>query len=230
MLYHLRAAAQNTADHLLARIAPRYYKGLHEMKYWRQRKVAEGELSNSHYEPLYTTVYGLTGEDYAGKRILDIGCGPRGSLEWCHMALQRVGLDPLVRRYRELGTGQHKMEYCAAPSERIPYLNGHFDIVTCINALDHVDDYEATVSEIKRVTKSGGLFLLSTEIDHPPTPTEPVTVTEQSLRRFAPEFRVLSERFIGTPPDHNLHRAVQTGKPPYIPGQPGIYFAKMKKT
>ena len=31
---------------------------------------------------------------YKNKRILDVGCGPRGSLEWDDMALERVGLDP----------------------------------------------------------------------------------------------------------------------------------------
>ena len=29
----------------------------------------------------------------------DIGCGPRGSLEWATMAAERVGLDPPVNKY-----------------------------------------------------------------------------------------------------------------------------------
>ena len=31
---------------------------------------------------VYTVVFGLTRDDFAGKAVLDVGCGPRGSLEW----------------------------------------------------------------------------------------------------------------------------------------------------
>ncbi|MBM1175457.1 class I SAM-dependent methyltransferase [Microvirga arabica] len=201
-----------------------------EFAYWKRRYSAEGrQLSNSHYEALYTTVYGLSHADYVGKRVIDIGCGPRGSLEWADMVEQRVGLDPLVPQYLKLGADQHKMEYCAAPSEKIPYPQSHFDIVTCLNALDHVEDFERTVAEIKRVTKNGGLFLLSVEIDHPPTPTEPISLTRDMLRRLEPEFQVKSERYVGTPDDHGLHQAVLAGQPPYQDGKPGIYIAMMER-
>jgi ubiquinone/menaquinone biosynthesis C-methylase UbiE len=202
-----------------------------ELSYWKQRFSAEGQtLSNAHYEPLYTTAFGLTRLDFAGRKVLDIGCGPRGSLEWADGAAQRVGLDPLVNDYLKLGATKHKMEYAAAPSENIPFGRGHFDIVTCLNALDHVDDFQKTVSEIKRVTKPGGLFLLSVEIDHPPTPTEPLTLTEGMLiSSFAPEFEIQEDRRLGTPGDHNLHGAVLSGEPPYEVGEPGIYVARMTR-
>src|SRR5438105_4063844 len=119
-----------------------------ELAYWRDRHSAEhGTLGNAHYEPLYTTAFGLDRGSYAGRRVLDIGCGPRGSLEWADIAAQRVGLDPLVPDYRKLGIDRHQMEYCAAPSHKIPFPDGHFDFVTCLNALDHVDDFEGTVAE-----------------------------------------------------------------------------------
>lgn len=205
-------------------------KALAELAYWRQRYAAEGQrLSNSHYEPLFTRVYGLTGDDYAGKVILDIGCGPRGSLEWVAMAKQRVGLDPLVPLYRELGITEHRMEYVAAPSEAVPFPTGHFDITTCLNALDHVDDIEQTILEIKRVTRPGGLFLLSTEIDHEPTATEPIRITTDTLRLLEPEFETLWSCTLGTPPNHDLHGAVLAGYPPFTPGEPGIYVAKLRR-
>jgi len=42
--------------------------------------------------------FGLSKDFYKGKKILDIGCGPRGSLEWADMTLERVGLDPPGRK------------------------------------------------------------------------------------------------------------------------------------
>ena len=186
----------------------------------------DGHLPNSHYEPLYTQVYGLTRADYTGKRILDIGCGPCGSLEWADMADQRVGLDPLAMKYISLGTDKHQMEYVASGSESIPFPDGHFDVVTSLNSLDHVDDLDMTIREIKRVVRRGGFFLLSVEIEHAPTPYEPITINDVELQKFAPEFEIVSDFRVGTPTDHDLHRAVVTRAPPYVAGKPGIYVAR----
>jgi SAM-dependent methyltransferase len=145
------------------------------------------------------------------------------------MAKERVGLDPVVPAYAKLGIANHAMQYCAANSENIPYPDGYFDIVTCLNALDHVDDIFTTITEIKRVIRAGGTFLLSVEINHPPTPTEPVTVNEAILQRFAPEFSVVMEYRVGTPHDHNLHGAVLSRSPAYEAGRPGIYVARFER-
>jgi SAM-dependent methyltransferase len=214
-----------------ARMLPGMAKRRAELKYWRGRFAQEnGRFNNSHYEPLYTEVFGLTKEDYRGKRVLDIGCGPRGSLEWADVAQQRVGLDALADDYkRELGASRHRMEYCSAGAEKIPFAAGHSDIVTCLNALDHVDDIAASIREIKRVTKRGGLFLLSVETDHQPTAAEPNTVDDAVLARFKPEFTVEMEFRVGTTDDHNLHHAVRTRSPQHVVGEPGIYVAKFRR-
>jgi SAM-dependent methyltransferase len=223
-------SAKRLISPLLQKVFPSMMKRRAELKYWRGRYFAEHQvLSNVHYEPLYTTAFGVERNAFSGVRVLDIGCGPRGSLEWAGLAAQRVGLDPLVPDYRKLGIDKHSMEYCTAPSHKIPYANGHFNIVTCLNALDHVDDFDGTVAEIKRVTKPGGLFLLSVELDHPPTAAEPISITRERLDAFAPEFEVLNEEFFGTPADHDLHRAVLSKAPSYVPGQPGIYVGKMRR-
>jgi SAM-dependent methyltransferase len=209
---------------------PRAFKQHSELAYWKGRVKAErGALGNAHYEELFTTVYGLTRDDYKDRKVIDIGCGPRGSLEWATMAAERVGLDPLASKYLGLGASNHVMKYVEAPSERIPFADGHFDIVTCLNALDHVDDFDATMAEIKRVTRKGGLFLVSVEIDHPATGTEPISVSEQDMQRFSPEFTTVSSFKVGTPENHNLHSAVLRRQPAYEVGKPGIYVAMMRR-
>jgi SAM-dependent methyltransferase len=209
---------------------PKAFKQHSELAYWSGRFKAEhGVLGNSHYEPLFTTVYNLTQEDFRGRKVIDIGCGPRGSLEWATLAAERFGLDPLAGRYRKFGAERHAMQYVEAPSEHIPFANGYFDIVTCLNALDHVDDFQQTLAEIKRITRTGGLFLVSVEINHPPSGTEPISIYEQDLGQFQPEFQVGSSFYVGTPRDHDLHRAVQSREPAYEPGKPGVYVAKMHR-
>ena len=134
-------------------------KHIHELSFWAGKAKKEGTLLNHTYEQFYVSDFGISLEEYDGKRILDIGCGPRGSLEWADMASLRMGLDPLVNEYYKLdgGTLFHKMNYVCGYSEDMPFPDEMFDFVFSINSLDHVDDLEETVSEMKRVLKVGGM-------------------------------------------------------------------------
>lgn len=155
-----------------------------EIRYWK-RQAKSGQLENSWYQDLFTTPFGLTVADYDQKRILDIGCGPRGSLEWADNASERVGLDPLVEKYRSLNIDLHAMSYVNARSEAIPFDDDYFDFVSCINALDHVDDVKQTLQEIIRVLKPGGCFLLMVDIGHDPTLSEPHTLNWNLLDHYS---------------------------------------------
>jgi len=145
-----------------------------ELAYWSERKDSEGRLANHWFERFYTTHFGLSLADYTDKRVLDIGCGPRGSLEWATTARERVGLDPLADEYRQLGSDEHSMVYVAAGAESIPFPDGYFDIVCSFNSLDHVDNLHDAIGEIKRVARVGGLVLLLTDVHEEPTPQEPI--------------------------------------------------------
>jgi len=171
-----------------------HLKEKYELQYWRARKRNEETLQHSHYAYFYTTQFGFEDAFYDGKRILDIGCGPRGSLEWASMAAQRVGLDPLADSYRELGTDAHAMEYACAPAEAIPFADGHFDVVTSFNSLDHVEDLDATLAEIARVVKPGGWFLLITEVNHPARACEPITFGWDIIDELHQAFEPMDER------------------------------------
>jgi ubiquinone/menaquinone biosynthesis C-methylase UbiE len=173
---------------------PTKHKELHELSYWRHRVSAEGSLANDHYTEFYTAHFDLSPDDYTGMRVLDVGCGPRGSLEWAGMAAERVGLDPLAGEYLKLGAARHKMRYVAAPSEEIPFPDAHFDFVCSFNSLDHVANLRRTASEITRVTKQGGVFLLLVDVNHDPTVCEPNSFSWDVVRLFTPQFDILSER------------------------------------
>jgi ubiquinone/menaquinone biosynthesis C-methylase UbiE len=132
-----------------------------EIAFWKSRLQKQGVLTNDHFEYFYTTHFGLEKVFYRGKRIVDIGCGPRGSLEWATEADIRIGIDPLARMYRQLGTNCHSMQYVACGAENLPFSNGTFDVVSSFNSLDHVDDLNKVIDEISRVLTPQGYFLLS---------------------------------------------------------------------
>jgi len=137
------------------------------------RVTHDGTLQHAHYEPFYTTLFGLTRSDFADKRVVDIYCGPRGRLEWATGAAVRVGLDPLAVQYRLVATRQHQTAYVAAAAEAIPLLTATVDIVTAFNALNRVPNVNDVILEMTRITKRGGVALVILEISHRTTRTEP---------------------------------------------------------
>ena len=193
-----------------------------ELAYWRRSPhlVSDGSRERS-----FTDWFGVERGWYAGKRMLDVGCGPRGSLDWAADAAARVGLDPLADHYLELGVDGAAMEYVTGVAEAMPFDDDAFDVVSSINSLDHVDDVPRTVAEIIRVLRPGGLLLLATELCHRPRLTEPQSFGWEVLAAFAPPLEVVEERRLadtGEGIDASVARAA-----PYEAG-PGVLVAKLR--
>jgi ubiquinone/menaquinone biosynthesis C-methylase UbiE len=156
--------------------------------------------------------------------------GPAAASNGADMAAERVGLDPLVERYRSLGIDHHRTHYVNAPAEAIPYPDSYFDVVTSINSLDHVDDVDAAIREMVRVLAPGGLILLVVEIHPKPTIAEPHVLPWELTSRFEPMMCVNEERHLEKPKDGPSYFHVQ------IPfnhddktERSGVLIAKMTK-
>jgi ubiquinone/menaquinone biosynthesis C-methylase UbiE len=182
-----------------------------ELRFWAERRATVG-FSYHKYEYFYTEHFGFDRAFYSRKAVLDIGCGPQGSLEWADSSGLRVGLDPLALAYRRLGTGAHRMSYVAAGSEHIPFPAGHFDVVCAFNSLDHVDDLSHTIREIVRVLAPGGWFLLLSELNHAPTICEPVSYSWDIVDRFRPALSLVEERHYEKSED-GMYQSIRAGVP-----------------
>ena len=156
-----------------------------EDEFWDRMQAELGSGTDTdYYREFMLKMSNLPDESFfAGKAVVDIGCGPRGSLTWLDNAKAAIGLDTLAERYTRFGTSDHpNMIYLQSPSERMPFPSGSIDVVISMNSLDHVDDLAQTCREIRRVLKPGGHFLGSLNLEEPPTVTEPYTLTESWLR------------------------------------------------
>lgn len=188
-----------TISPFLGWLFPTKWKEINEFSYWKNRKKEEGELANSHYEYYYTSHFGIEKSFYNNKVLLDIGCGPRGSLEWAKNARRRIGLDPLADKYLKLGASKHTMEYLSSGAETIPLEDDQCDVIFSFNSLDHVKDIDNTVKEIKRCLAPNGNFLLLVEVNHPPTVCEPHNLSpKRILDLFGPEFKALDVQVFRT--------------------------------
>lgn len=187
---------------------PKYLKESTELLYWRLKKWREGTFSNDYYVPFYTTHFGLDKAFYANKKVMDIGCGPRGSLEWATNAAECIGLDPLAEKYLKMGADKHRMRYVNAGSEDIPFEDNYFDIVTSFNSLDHVDDLNQSIAELTRVLKPNGVFLFIADIHEQPTVTEPSAFSWDIMEKFKQNFNILQENHYE---GHQMYTSIRNG-------------------
>jgi SAM-dependent methyltransferase len=115
----------------------------------------------------------LRAQDAAGRRVLDVGCGDRPYAELFPGA---VGFDvpgnPLADLHGSI--------------EAIPVDGAAFDLVLCLQVLEHVGDPAAAVRELRRVVRPGGRVLLSTHGVYPfhPNPDDLWRWTQQGLERL----------------------------------------------
>ena len=156
-----------------------------ELNYWRGYIAQADTASEAAYYQKFITDMGAINDPafFDGKIVLDIGCGPMGSLTWMTGARARIGLDPLAADYAEFGIAQHDMVYVCCGAETMPFPSGYVDVVISMNSLDHVDDFYAVCLQIRRVLKPGGHFVGSLNLNEPPSKCEPWMLTEDLLHK-----------------------------------------------
>jgi ubiquinone/menaquinone biosynthesis C-methylase UbiE len=189
-----------------------FIKEFFELAYWKGVRILKGKLSHDHYEFFFTEYFGISSSYYQDKVILDIGCGPRGSLEWAHMTKKRIGLDPLADKYMKMGADKHKMEYVKAYVEHMPFPDDHFDVITSFNSLDHVADLQQACQEIIRVLKPGGRFLLAVDIHQYPTLTEPQTISWELIEKYFISLRIIQKRRLEIVAKHKIYENLRQAK------------------
>jgi SAM-dependent methyltransferase len=135
----------------------------------------------THQKKKYLHDLRLTPESFGGMRILDIGSGPFPSA-LCFQNCEVYNLDPLFDRYIAAGYPVHCYEararFVHAKAESIPFEDGYFDAVISVNAIDHVDNFEKTALEIKRILKPEGKFRMHVHY-HPKTTAEPIELNDE---------------------------------------------------
>ncbi|MDF2433979.1 MAG: hypothetical protein JWP44_3610, partial [Mucilaginibacter sp.] len=150
-----------------------------------------------HQEIKYLKDLKLDKDTFKGKKLLDVGCGPMPSAT-CFEQADLYCLDPLLDKYLSVGFPIHlygDVKFICGYSENIPVEDKFFDAILSVNALDHVDDFENTAAEIKRVLKDDGLVIFHIHY-HPPTQNEPLELNDKRvLDAFSGvrNFRKLSE-------------------------------------
>lgn len=125
--------------------------------------------------------------DWSDAAVLDLGCAGGFMAEaLTHKRAVVTGIDPASQaiaaaRTRAEAVGQ-SIRYDVGVGEDLPYDDASFDIVVCVDVLEHVADLPKVVAEIMRVLKPGGTFLFDTINRTTIARFAVVTVAEDLLR------------------------------------------------
>ena len=142
-----------------------YYRDTLAIPSWRTlvelRLDEEQRLEAAHVD----RVRRLLGPDALGGRVLNVGCGTGGFNVLAAAAGARaVGVDESGDAIAICGLKARKAggSFAQAHAEALPFPDGVFDLVYCFSAIEHVHSVEASIREIVRVTRPGGVVYLHT--------------------------------------------------------------------
>ena len=120
---------------------------------WRAEQFA-GRLERLGLGELYTD----------SVRVLEVGSGPIGVATYCKGA-RRVLVDPLQDYYASnpvLRTHRSpSAEYLTGVGEALPCPDSEFDLAMIENCIDHVQDVDGVMRELRRALRPGGILYLT---------------------------------------------------------------------
>ncbi len=154
------------------------------MKFWRKHSQEEifsafdwwnkscflGQMTGDRCDYIQSRVERALGDGaLQGQRVLEVGCG--GGLiceDLARRGAAMVGVDPSegalrnAREHAEQSGLSERVTYDQGYAEALPYAPGSFQVVVCLDVLEHVKDLKLTIQEIARVLAPGGVFVFDT--------------------------------------------------------------------
>ncbi|HYP38961.1 MAG TPA: class I SAM-dependent methyltransferase [Chloroflexia bacterium] len=164
--------APDLEERLAAAIEPwlGHMKWRKDFEAWRERRIWQEKHQGENVKDVRRAVMQV-----AGKILLDLGAGMGGlsvalMRELCPEGLRLHAMDynPDYCRIASLRAERYglSLPILVAAGESLPYGDEAFDIVVCLDVLEHVADAERVLSEIYRVLKPGGVALTTVPNRH----------------------------------------------------------------
>jgi SAM-dependent methyltransferase len=94
------------------------------------------------------------------KKVLEVGVSMYAAIHnLADSPALKVGIDPLAGFYNPMYP--KSTLHVQGRGEELPFISGNFDVVLCLNVLDHTEKPDLVVKEIKRCLEPNGLLLFS---------------------------------------------------------------------
>jgi ubiquinone/menaquinone biosynthesis C-methylase UbiE/predicted nucleic acid-binding Zn-ribbon protein len=118
-----------------------------------------GQIAFEHLHRYY-----FAGALVAGRAVLDVACGEGyGSDILARSAASVVGVDIAEEAvgHARVRYGSDNLSFVTASAAALPFADASFDVVVSFETIEHHDQHEAMMSEIRRVLRPSGLLVIS---------------------------------------------------------------------
>ena len=109
--------------------------------------------------------YALADRLVAGRAVLDVACGEGyGSALLARSAARVVGVDlcPETVRHAAAKYRRDNLSFLAGSCTSLPLPAASVDVVVSFETIEHIDQHDAMLAEVRRVLRPGGVLLIST--------------------------------------------------------------------
>jgi len=141
------------------------FRSFKQMLQWTgERFLPWMEGAQIHYEHLHR--YAFATHFVKGKKVLDLGCGE--GYGTCMLAKEAeyvagVEIDEATVQHARSRYTRDNLEFIEGSMLAVP-IEGEkkFDVAVCFEGIEHIAEHDKLLSEVKRLLKDDGLFIVST--------------------------------------------------------------------
>ena len=123
-------------------------------KYWKENKVLQGSPYDIWKKKL------LYSMNFDGENYFDLGCGNGDIAEHFLNKFQTYGADISEYALKSASKKGIITKCINANNPKLPYKNNFFDNISCLDVLEHLIDPEKITTEIYRILKKNGIFIV----------------------------------------------------------------------
>ena len=96
------------------------------------------------------------------KNILEVGGGQSGLTATLYPTAKIINLDYNIDYANAPCNRQKNVKFVFGTATNLPFKNQSFDMATMFDILEHINDHEASITEVLRVIRPGGFLLITT--------------------------------------------------------------------
>lgn len=144
------------------------------------------EIDGVHAKP-----YIYVAQFVKNRRVLDCGCGGGYGSEYLarNKAKMVIGIDLSAQAIDQAKMlyKRDNLTFIVMDVTDLKFEDGTFDVVTSFQVIEHLRDYKKHLSEVKKVLKPGGIFIVATPNKNVTSPNREKPIFPFHIKEFSPD-------------------------------------------